>query len=110
MRKDDDRGRSGRFARQAALTFGATVALKGARTFIAQAPENLGFCRLAMSAWPPPVQAMFSPELLPASSREGRTVVAACWGVFLTPRREIDSRESRPTWFLARDFYPKYPR
>jgi ADP-dependent NAD(P)H-hydrate dehydratase len=99
------------FARRAAQTFGATVALKGARTFIAQAQENLGVCRLGnvglATSGSGDVLAGVIAGLL---ARGAQPFVAACWGVFLhaTAGDRLAEKVGR-LGFLARELLPEIP-
>src|SRR3978361_1874493 len=100
----------GRFARQAALTFGATVALKGAGTFIAQA-QKLGFCGLGnvglATSGAGDVLAGVIAGLL---ARGTEPFAAACWGVFVhaTAGDRLAKKVGR-LGFLARELLPEIP-
>jgi ADP-dependent NAD(P)H-hydrate dehydratase len=101
-----------RFARQAAQTFGATVALKGARTFIAEAEANLGVCRLGNVG----LATSGSGDVLAGViaglfARGAEPFVATCWGVFLhaTAGDRLAKKVGR-LGFLARELLPEIPR
>src|SRR3978361_934818 len=100
-----------RFARQAALTFRAAVALKGAGTFIAQAQQKLGFCGLGNVG----LATSGSGDVLAGViaglfARGAEPFAAACWGVFLhASAGDRLAKKVGRLGFLARELLPEIP-
>jgi hydroxyethylthiazole kinase-like uncharacterized protein yjeF len=100
------------FADRAAKTYAATVALKGARTFIAQADRVPGFCArgnvgLATSG---------SGDVLAGivaglAARGACTFSATCWGVYVHAMAgDCLAERIGGLGFLARELLPEVPR
>src|SRR5205085_4193383 len=101
-----------RFAREAATAFHATVALKGARTFIAEADAR----RLVCCQGNPGLATSGSGDVLAGViagllARAAEPFVATSWGVYLHARAGDHLAERiGPLGFLAREILPEIPR
>ena len=100
------------FAREAATAFHATVALKGARTFIAEADAR----RLVCCEGNPGLATSGSGDVLAGViagllARAAEPFVATSWGVYLHARAGDHLAERiGPLGFLAREILPEIPR